>query len=419
MIRRPPRSTRSEFYSPTINVAPQANKEQIQTLFGYIGKVEELKLYPTLRDLTVPVQVRICFIKFADSTTVGVAQHMSNTVFIDRALIVTPYIGSEIPDEVKGLEILNTGNGFGGLSEPKLPPTLSNQLEGMPPHQIIRTIDPRLAIHGLPPYPPLPASTDSRRLEEIRRTVVAMNLDHSASAQQVIDFFSSAGEVKYFRFCSREGDALQYALIEFTEQESIVAALKLNNKQLGDNIIKVHHSTQAIVKPPPQNKTNEAAQKEIEEAVNRVKEAQQSLLSASAAKDPAVGIVVIKVDPVHGHDVAHRNHVIAGIVPKKRNERKRKNVKKTNPRISHEIKTKGERKIEKKKTEIKIKIRKKKKRRKKIRRNVVARTNLRMKRKQVNVVVAVVQNRDHHRKVKTVVVHALEAVGDPADRKYC
>lgn len=30
------------------NVAPQANKEQMQTLFGYIGKVEDLRLYPTL-----------------------------------------------------------------------------------------------------------------------------------------------------------------------------------------------------------------------------------------------------------------------------------------------------------------------------------------------------------------------------------
>ena len=44
---------------------------------------------------------------------------------------------------------------------------------------------------------------------------------------------------------------------------------------------RVHHSVHAITKPSPQNKTNEAAQKEIEEAVNRVKEAQQSILTAS------------------------------------------------------------------------------------------------------------------------------------------
>lgn len=52
------------------------------------------------------------------------------------------------------------------------------QIEGNPPNQVVRTLDPRLSIHNLPNYPLLPASTDSRRLEEIRRTVVAINLDH-------------------------------------------------------------------------------------------------------------------------------------------------------------------------------------------------------------------------------------------------
>lgn len=264
------------------NVAPQANKEQMQTLFGYIGKVEDLRLYPTLRDVTIPVQVRICFIKFSDAVSVAIAQHISNTVFIDRALIVTPYMGSELPDEIKGLEILNTGNG--GIIEPKLPATLTNQVEGVPPHQFIRTIDPRLAIHNLPTYPLLPASTDSRRLEEIRRTLVIMNIDPTFSASQVVDFFCTAGEVKYFRMCSRETDNIQYGLIEFVEQETVVPALKLNNKQMGDRVIKVHHSTQAIIKPLPQNKSNEAAQKEIEEAVNRAREeAQQSILTVTSS----------------------------------------------------------------------------------------------------------------------------------------
>lgn len=41
---------------------------------------------------------------------------------------------------------------------------------------------------------------------------------------------------------------------------------------------RVYHSTQAILKP--QAKSNEAAQREIEEAMSRVKEA-QSLISAA------------------------------------------------------------------------------------------------------------------------------------------
>lgn len=56
--------------------------------------------------------------------------------------------------------------------------------------------------------------------------------------KQVIQFFTSAGEVKYMRFCSKKGDESKYAMIEFVEQESIVPALKLNNKKLGNNTIK-------------------------------------------------------------------------------------------------------------------------------------------------------------------------------------
>ena len=93
-------------------------------------------------------------------------------------------------------------------------------------------------------------------------------------------------------------------MIEFVEQESVVPALKLNNKQFGDSIIKykvmtnimkiqifimifcrVHHSTQSIIKPVQQTKSNEAAQKEIEEAVNRVKEAQQLIPVALPQED--------------------------------------------------------------------------------------------------------------------------------------
>lgn len=130
------------------------------------------------------------------------------------------------------------------------------QIEGNPPNQVVRTLDPRLSIHNLPNYPLLPASTDSRRLEEIRRTVVAINLDHKVDltfyptfqlalcfslkvqAKEVMDFFATVGEIKYFRFCSKHNDDTRYAMIEFVEQESIVPALKLNNKLLGEHAIK-------------------------------------------------------------------------------------------------------------------------------------------------------------------------------------
>nr|CAG4644336.1 EOG090X0EEC [Lepidurus arcticus] len=263
------------------NIAPQATKDQMQTLFSAVGKVEDIRLYPMIRDVAVPVQVRICFVKFADPTSVGIAQHLANTVFIDRAIMVIPYDAGDIPDEAKAMEILSTGTTIPSVAEPKLPPHLICTVEGIPPNQTIATADSRLAIEGLPSYPPIPASLDSRKIEEIRRTVVAVNIESELSADQVIDFFSAAGEVKYFRFCSREGDGTKYALVEFTDQSSIYPALKLNNTTLGENVVRIQHATQAIVKP--HGKSNEAAQREIEEAVKRVKEAQTTL---TAELDP-------------------------------------------------------------------------------------------------------------------------------------
>lgn len=272
------------------NIAPQATKDQMQTLFGFLGKIEDIRLYPTIRDVSVPVQSRICYVKFFDPTCVGVAQHMTNTVFIDRALIVTPYQSSagDIPDEYRALDIAAQANVVPGLypSDPKLPPHVTNQIEGIPPNQVITTHDPLLVSNGLPPYPPLPVTYDARRIEEIRRTLLVINIDNSISAQQLVDFFGTAGDVKYIRFCTRDNDSNRYALVEFSEQSSIIPGLKMNGTELAGKMIQVYHATQAIAKPMA--KSNEAAQREIEEAMTRVKEA-QSLISA--AIDPVIGIL--------------------------------------------------------------------------------------------------------------------------------
>ncbi|XP_045490468.1 probable splicing factor, arginine/serine-rich 7 isoform X2 [Pieris rapae] len=269
------------------NIAPQATKDQMQTLFGYLGKIDDIRLYPTIRDVSCPVQSRICYVKYYDATTVNVAQHMTNTVFIDRALIVIPLPSGEIPDEHKALEMSSNGTLVPGLNtvEPRLPPHVVNSLEGVPPNQVIQTYDPKIAEAGLPPYPPIPALYDSRRIEEIRRTIMVAFVGELTS-QQLIDFFGQAGEVSYLRFCERENDPTKFALIEMAEQESIIKALQFNDITIDGQMIKVHHSTQAICKP--QTKSNEAAQREIEEAMCRVKEAQNFI---SAAIDPVIGLL--------------------------------------------------------------------------------------------------------------------------------
>ena len=47
------------------NIAPQATRDQMNQLFGFVGRVEELKLYPSVRDASINVDSRCCFIRFA------------------------------------------------------------------------------------------------------------------------------------------------------------------------------------------------------------------------------------------------------------------------------------------------------------------------------------------------------------------
>ncbi|CAH1365772.1 hypothetical protein MTP99_002044 [Tenebrio molitor] len=270
------------------NIAPQATKDQMQTLFGYLGKIEDIRLYPTIRDVSCPVQSRICYVKFVDSSTVGVAQHMTNTVFIDRALIVIPVINGDIPDEYYALEMTRNGTivpGF-NVNEPKLPPHVTNSFQGTGEDKVVITTDPHLIDNGLVPYPPLPAKYDSIKVEETRRTVQVVNFDPNIPADEIIQFFSSSGEVKYLRICECPNDGSTHVLIEFTEQPSVVNALKLNGEDFKGKPLEIIHATQPIIKP--QAKSNEAAQKEIEEAMSRFKEAQNMI---NASIEPVIGML--------------------------------------------------------------------------------------------------------------------------------
>ena len=95
---------------------------------------------------------------------------------------------------------------------------------------------------GLPSLPSLPGDTDEKTVEEIRRTIVVMGIGASSSAQDVMDYFATgAGEVKYFRWCSKDGaeDGTRFALVEFSDYGAIPAAMRLNNTPLGGFTVKV------------------------------------------------------------------------------------------------------------------------------------------------------------------------------------
>ncbi|KAJ8930830.1 hypothetical protein NQ314_016332 [Rhamnusium bicolor] len=256
------------------NIAPQATKDQMYTLFEYLGKIDDVRLYPTIRDVSCPVQSRICYIKFMDVETVEIAQHMTNTVFIDRALIVVPVPNGEIPDEHYALEITRNGTVIPGLNnnEPKLSPNVVNSVQGSGTEQVILTTYPNLEAIGLPPYPPLPSNYNAAKIEETRRTILMLNVESSVTHDELINYFSMAGEVKYLRVCTQDSNNRSHRLVEFSDQSSIINALKMNGMYFKGRPVEIQHATEPIIKP--QVKCNEAVQKEIEEAMPRFQEAQ-------------------------------------------------------------------------------------------------------------------------------------------------
>ncbi|XP_059914137.1 serine/arginine-rich splicing factor 11-like isoform X1 [Gadus macrocephalus] len=96
------------------NVSPSTTSEQMRMLFGFLGIIEELKLFPP-DDSPMPVTSRVCFVKFQQHESVGVSQHLTNTVFVDRALIVVPFAEGSIPDEAKALSLLAPANAVAGI----------------------------------------------------------------------------------------------------------------------------------------------------------------------------------------------------------------------------------------------------------------------------------------------------------------
>ncbi|CAH8471161.1 unnamed protein product [Heterobilharzia americana] len=231
------------------NVSPSATSEQLRTLFGHVGVLEEVVVYPP-DDKEEPAS-KVCYIRYQEAINAEVALHLNNTVFLDRALIVLPLSGEResIPDEKYANLVRAPPNTAAGV----LPRTADWPLDvismvvGRPGEQVIHTLEPRLSSLAFPLYPPLPATTDGSRIEEIRRTILVTNLDPKTTGDQVLEFFNKHAEVRCVRMAGTEFDRAAY--VEFTQQPSIIKAFGLMGATLNGRQIMVQHSNCAIIKP--------------------------------------------------------------------------------------------------------------------------------------------------------------------------
>ncbi|XP_039863229.1 splicing regulatory glutamine/lysine-rich protein 1 isoform X2 [Simochromis diagramma] len=262
------------------NLSSAVSSEQMRTLFGFLGDIEELRLYPP-DNAPLSFSSKVCYIKYRDPSSVGVAQHLTNTVFIDRALIVVPCAEGKIPEEAKALSLLAPATPVpslipgGGLLPIPAPAPLQN-LNLPLVNRLPANLDPSSSVLA---QPPLMGNVDPSKIDEIRRTVYVGNLNsQTTTAEQLLEFFKQVGDVKFVRMAGDETQPTRFAFVEFVEQESVARALTLNGVMFGDRPLKVNHSNNAIVKPP--ELTPQAAAKELENVMKRVREAQSTIAAA-------------------------------------------------------------------------------------------------------------------------------------------
>ncbi|EYC44484.1 hypothetical protein Y032_0460g1866 [Ancylostoma ceylanicum] len=107
------------------NISVTATKDQIFTMFQYIGRIEEMKVYPSDMNITSSTTSKCAFIKYDDDRAVEVGQHLTNTVLIDRAIVCAPFLQSTIPDEAT---FINSG-GPVTAGQRQLPPHVTNKVQ--------------------------------------------------------------------------------------------------------------------------------------------------------------------------------------------------------------------------------------------------------------------------------------------------
>ncbi|XP_034744666.1 serine/arginine-rich splicing factor 11-like isoform X2 [Etheostoma cragini] len=200
------------------NVSPSTTSEQMRTLFGFLGTIEELKLFPP-DDSQMPVTSRVCFVKFQEPESVGVSQHLTNTVFVDRALIVVPFAEGSIPDEAKALSLLAPANAVAGMMPGggllPTPNPMSNPMGGNPFG--VPSMD-AMAAFGFPGHNMNPQAADQllKFMTDPKMNPLAAGLNMSASLKAD----ASNREIEEAMKRVREAQSLISAAIEPGNKES-------------------------------------------------------------------------------------------------------------------------------------------------------------------------------------------------------
>jgi arginine/serine-rich splicing factor 12 len=240
------------------------------------------------------VPSKVCFVTFKERSAVETALHLTNTLFIDRTLIVAQSRYEVIPEENVAMSLATPAVAASyvdkksllgsGINSAPLLPTPQKSLLGTPqmlPNPLasavqqaqaiassinanIQSTDDIIASHGAS------VKGDSSKNDEIRRTIYIGNLSTSLHPDEILNYFQTCGEIRYLRMAGDETQPTRFAFIEFANPESVQIALQYNGAMFGNIPIRVISSKSAIIKP--HGKSFENSHKEVDDTSKRDKQ---------------------------------------------------------------------------------------------------------------------------------------------------
>jgi len=239
------------------NLAITTKEDDIRHMFGYIGRIDEVQMYPRNVSL-MPVPTKVAFIKFRHRRDAAVALHLTNAILVDKLIQVIPWREDEMPTEAVALQSLFPGQQVGatfGAQPPKLETVLCDA--------------------GLPPPPTIPTTVDADIRDQIQRTVHIKGINpQTTTVSDVLDHMQDhAGEVKYVTLAG-EGDFVEEcdAYVEFGTLKGVLGALKMENLTIKEKTFTVECARCAILKSTLKPKTSAEAAVEIAEALKASKD---------------------------------------------------------------------------------------------------------------------------------------------------
>ncbi|KAI8922121.1 hypothetical protein DFJ77DRAFT_12415 [Powellomyces hirtus] len=230
------------------SVSSLVTEDILQTLFGCLGQVTDLRLYPSHTE----DGVQECQVEFADPSAAQTALHLTGTDLGDRTLFVTITAETLTPHPL-----------------PSTPSLITNTLPSS--SHFGATISPA-AVDMLTRNPNINPSIlqfDPQKADEISRTVYMGNISTAIGEPELRAYFISCGEIVAVKMAGEQGQVHRYAFMEFANQEAAAKALQLNGMMVGERPVKVNFAKNSITKPvkrPDGPILNDPAMRRVAEA---------------------------------------------------------------------------------------------------------------------------------------------------------